>query len=137
MSTMFFVADSNFLIQLIRSDIEVPDNVVLSTVVIGELLSMGARRRWGPKTMETIESSIRKNPIIEVSLDIARLYATIETYTQGKNPDYPLPIGTSARNMGKNDLWIAATAMYFDLPLATSDRAFTHLLPLGIKLMSH
>lgn len=40
-------------------------------------------------------------------------------------------VGMSARNMGKNDLWIAATASALDLTLLTTDRDFDHLhLPL-------
>jgi tRNA(fMet)-specific endonuclease VapC len=131
---MFFVADSNFLIQLIRRDIEIPENAVLSTVVIGEVLSMALRRRWGSKTVELIETAIEKNPVMEVSVDIARLYGEIESYAQGRNPNHPLPLGVSSRNMGKNDLWVAATALYFNLPLVSGDLAFRHLVPLGLML---
>ena len=41
----------------------------------------------------------------------------------------------SARNMGKNDLWIAATALYFDMVLHTTDNDFDHLPPLGLRLI--
>lgn len=46
-----------------------------------------------------------------------------------------MPAGLSARNMGKNDLWIAATALYLDLPLHTTDNDFDHLPPLGLVLV--
>jgi predicted nucleic acid-binding protein len=35
--------------------------------------------------------------------------------------------GMSARNMGKNDLWIAATASVLKAKLLTTDRDFDHL----------
>ncbi|RZK35486.1 MAG: hypothetical protein EOO61_11845 [Hymenobacter sp.] len=38
-------------------------------------------------------------------------------------------------NMGKNDLWIAATALYLDLPLHTADNDFDHLPALGLALI--
>ncbi len=38
-----------------------------------------------------------------------------------------LPIGLSARTMGKNDLWIAATAFVYDAALITTDNDFDHL----------
>ena len=37
------------------------------------------------------------------------------------------PVEFSARNMGKNDLWIAATASVYDLELLTMDKDFIHL----------
>jgi tRNA(fMet)-specific endonuclease VapC len=37
------------------------------------------------------------------------------------------PIEGSAKNMGKNDLWIAATASVTKAILVTSDKDFTHL----------
>ncbi len=33
----------------------------------------------------------------------------------------------SARNMGKNDIWIAATASVLDATLLTTDKDFNHL----------
>lgn len=32
-----------------------------------------------------------------------------------------------ARNMGENDLWIAATAAVYDISLLSTDRDFEHL----------
>lgn len=37
--------------------------------------------------------------------------------------------------MGKNDLWIAATALDLDLPLHTADNDFDHSPPLGLALI--
>ncbi len=47
----------------------------------------------------------------------------------------PLPVGMTARNMGKNDLWIAATAWYLDLLLHTADNDFDHLPALGLVVV--
>ena len=46
-------------------------------------------------------------------------------------------IGLSARNMGKKDLWIAVTALYFDEELYTTDNDFNHLPPYGLRLVNH
>ena len=43
----------------------------------------------------------------------------------------------SARNMGKNDVWIAATALYLDMELHTTDNDFDHLPTLGLRLVKH
>ena len=73
--------------------------------------------------------------LFEISRIFTEAYARIDAYSQGKLPMLPLPKGMSARNMGKNDLWIAATALYFEVALHTRDNDFDHLLPLGLKLV--
>ena len=57
--------------------------------------------------------------------DVIDAYAEIDTFSQGKLKSNPLP--HSARNMGKNDLWIAATASVFPTKFLTSDDDFDHL----------
>jgi predicted nucleic acid-binding protein len=52
-------------------------------------------------------------------------YGEIDAFSQGKLPDKPL--SASARNMGKNDLWIAATASVLDAKLITTDADLGHL----------
>jgi tRNA(fMet)-specific endonuclease VapC len=47
---------------------------------------------------------------------------------------FPLPSGLFARNMGKNDLWIAATALLLEATLITTDNGFNHLLPFFIEI---
>jgi predicted nucleic acid-binding protein len=59
--------------------------------------------------------------------DIIQQYAQIETYSQNKLSKQPLPSGLSARNMGKNDLWIAACTSVIQASLITTDQDFTHL----------
>jgi tRNA(fMet)-specific endonuclease VapC len=41
---------------------------------------------------------------------------------------------TSARNMGKNDVWIAATASVLQIPLLTTDADFQHLDTVYLEL---
>ncbi len=62
-------------------------------------------------------------------------YADVDAYSQAKHPDYAPPVAFTARNMGKNDLWIAATAFLFGLPLVTTDHDFDHLHPHLIKVV--
>jgi tRNA(fMet)-specific endonuclease VapC len=59
----------------------------------------------------------------------------IDVYSQGRNPKLKLPgPNKSARNMGKNDLWIAATASPFNLRLITTDGDSEHLAPHFLRL---
>jgi tRNA(fMet)-specific endonuclease VapC len=78
------------------------------------------------KKVNEIETLIRKLFVVEIHNDaIHNRYAEIDTFSQGKLDDYPLSI--SARNMGKNDLWIAATASVFNATLLSTDNDFDHL----------
>ena len=52
-------------------------------------------------------------------------YEEIDAYSQGRHRT--LKSDFTAINMGKNDLWIAATAAAFDLTLVTTDGDFDHL----------
>lgn len=53
------------------------------------------------------------------------MYGQIDAYSQGKLENQPLK--KSSRNMGKNDLWIAAIASLTNSTLITTDRDFSHL----------
>ena len=57
--------------------------------------------------------------------EIIDKYAEIDAYSQGKLPD--TKVDFSARNMGKNDLWIAATTKLIEAELITTDKDFEHL----------
>jgi tRNA(fMet)-specific endonuclease VapC len=73
-----------------------------------------------------MEPFLQKFPIADInSLSIIQRYAEIEAFSQDKLPQ--LPLGLTARNMTKNDLWIAATASVLDMTLLTTDQDFRHL----------
>ena len=57
--------------------------------------------------------------------EIISRYGDIDAFSQGKLPNNKANF--SARNMGKNDLWIAATSSVYDLVLLTTDKDFNHL----------
>ncbi|WP_367389185.1 hypothetical protein [Lewinella sp. LCG006] len=56
---------------------------------------------------------------------ITESYAEIDAYSQGRLPGKKG--GFSARNMGKNDLWIAATGAVLKVVILTTDSDFDHL----------
>ena len=57
--------------------------------------------------------------------DIVDYYEEIDAFSRGKHrtrhAHFP------AIKMGKNDLWIVATAAAFEIPLVTTDKDFDHL----------
>jgi tRNA(fMet)-specific endonuclease VapC len=71
---------------------------------------------------------LRQVPHIDINHDaVLQSYAEIDAFSQGKLTSKNLPVGMSARNMGKNDLWIAATASVLNATLLTTDDDFDHL----------
>ena len=57
--------------------------------------------------------------------EIVEKYIEIDAYSQGNHKS--LISNFSARNMGKNDLWITATASALNVKLFTTDKDFDHL----------
>lgn len=133
---MIFVLDTNILVHILRNkrtyfehtfQINKPNNrLIISAVTIGELRSFALQNKWGERKQQQMETLIKEFFVVEINNDsIHHRYAEIDTYSQGKLDGRPLSI--SARNMGKNDLWIAATASVFNATLLTTDNDFDHL----------
>ena len=131
------VFDTNLIIHHIRRQQPLPSQVIIPMVVVGELKAFALKSDWGYQKVTFLQSLIDYYPLVEVSLELSGLYAEIDAYSQGKLSNRPLPDGLSSRNMGKNDLWIAATALYFDFPLHTTDHDFDHLSAYGLRLVKY
>lgn len=101
-----------------------------SYVSLGELDSLSQQNQWGSKRLSKLTQVLDSLQMIPISgQDLVDHYGRIDAYSQGKLPANPLPKGMSARNMGKNDLWIAATTAALGAALVTTDRDFDHLSP--------
>jgi tRNA(fMet)-specific endonuclease VapC len=59
-------------------------------------------------------------------------YIEIDTFSQGKSTKIKSKF--SARNMGKNDIWIASTALALEMSLVTTDGDFDHLNNVLLKV---
>jgi len=129
------IFDTNLVIRHIRRQEPLPADVVLSIVVVGELEAFALKADWGYQKVTFMNELFRYHPMLEISRVFTGPYARLDAYSQGKLHPLPLPRGMSARNMGKNDLWIAATALYFDVELHTTDQDFDHLAPLGLRVV--
>jgi len=101
---------------------------LISVVTKAELLSLGKRLGWGNQKLGKLERLLEKLYIIDINnsdSELLKAYYTIDAYSQGNLEDRPL--NGSAKNMGKNDLWIAATAFVANAELITMDGDFDHL----------
>jgi tRNA(fMet)-specific endonuclease VapC len=136
---MRYVLDTNIILQYLRESAlsvyidkqfnplnSIVNDAIISVVTIGEIKSIAKINHWGKKKLNKIELLCEELLITDInSEDLLERYAEIDAFSQGKLIDRPLSI--SARNMGKNDLWIAATASILDATLLTTDQDFNHL----------
>jgi predicted nucleic acid-binding protein len=100
--------------------------LIISVVSVGELKAFMKKNKWGNKKISQLEKLVDEFMIADINVEeIIERYAEIDAFSQGKLENKKSKF--TARNMGKNDLWIAATASYLDIELITTDKDFEHL----------
>jgi tRNA(fMet)-specific endonuclease VapC len=143
---MRYVLDTNILIHYLRqSDVakridkqynpldSTRHEPIISVVTVGEIRAIAKINHWGQTRLDRFNDLCQELIIADINTeDVIERYAEIDAFSQGKLTDIPLTI--SARNMGKNDLWIAATASILDATLLTTDLDFGHLSAVFLKL---
>ena len=121
-------ARRNAISQTVSHILDLTDNneIYVSVVSEGELWSIANQSLWGAKRRTDLMRLLAEYQRADIADDgIIERYAEIDAFSQDKLADRPL--GTSARNMGKNDLWIAASASLAGASLITTDKDFDHL----------
>lgn len=131
---MAVLADTNILIHYARLGQHLPVDIFISIITVGEIKAFALRNNWGYRKMTVLNSLLQATPILDIDANITDTYAIVDAFSQGLLANDPLPAGLSARNMGKNDIWIAATALYFGMEFQTTDQDFNHLPHIGLKL---
>lgn len=95
---------------------------LLCEVTVGELYAFALLQNWGERKRKELQRLIDYCVVVPLSLTgIHHAYAEIDAFSQKPGS------GLSARNMGKNDIWIAATAHVAKAKLLTTDGDFHHL----------
>lgn len=136
---MIYLWDTNILLLTLRQpsfyqtlnaryDFTNPLNEIqISSVTVGEIHSIALRNRWGKNRMDALLQRLKDMKTINVTDDdfLIQMYSEIDNYSQNHHPT--LRMSHSARKMGKNDLWIAATAAVAQATLISTDDDFTHL----------
>jgi tRNA(fMet)-specific endonuclease VapC len=127
-----YVLDTNVLLALIRGNAlgtEI-DNAyglrgslqrhIVSIVSQAEMLVLAERNEWGDPKRDALRVMFEHLVVLPIDGQ-----ALVEAYVRISAVDRSWPEGT--RNMGKNDLWIASTALHTGLPLLTTDPDFRFL----------
>lgn len=106
-------------------------NIVVSVVTKAELESFIAQNNWSKPKLDKLNKMLDAITYIDINNADQLLidaYTEIDAFSKRKTKDKRGELlNESARKMGKNDLWIAATAYALDIPLMTADGDFDHL----------
>ena len=92
---------------------------LLSIVTVGELHSLTHQFGWGTAKKRALETLLGDFTWVDINnRAILLAYREIDAWSP-----------SVGRTMGKNDVWIAATARVTNTTLLTTDRDFDHLHP--------
>ncbi len=129
-----YVLDTNVLVHLCRDDplgryVDATYNLrdqayrpVICIVTHGEALSFAELNGWGESKRQKLAQLLDNLVTVDISVPaVLGAYAELDVASQRHL--------RGARNMGKNDLWIAAVARVVEGTLLTTDRDFDHLHP--------
>ena len=144
---MNYFLDTNLLLVYIRNNLQAKQiekdlqlfggrhNLITSVVSVGELKSIAKQHKWGNRRITEMEDVLSDFLIADInSEDVLERYAEIDAFSQGKLTGIKSEF--SSRNMGKNDLWIAATASILQAQFLTTDKDFEHLADKYLKLQT-
>ena len=99
---------------------------IISIVTKAEIETLAVLFKWGDHKKEQLKNLLDQFLIVPIdSQQMVATYVELDTFSQGKHSTKSS--GLTARNMGKNDLWIASTAALLGLKLVTTDTDFGHL----------
>ena len=105
--------------------------IIISVVTKAELESLKIRNSWGANRVQKLDAFLQSVICIDISGSDSSLlesYAQIDAYSKRKGTDkHGKTLLGSSHTMGKNDLWIAATAYSLNITLMTADGDFDHL----------
>ncbi len=135
---MIYFFDTNIILLYLRDSLivefieekfkpfDILSEAIVSIVTIAELKSIALQNKWGNPRFQKMEDFLSRFIVADVNTeDIINRYAEIDAFSQGRLESRKSNF--TARNMGKNDIWIAATASVLDATLLTTDNDFDHL----------
>jgi tRNA(fMet)-specific endonuclease VapC len=134
--------DTNIVLAIVRSPkartVVNPSNEdeYISIVTVGEIRSIAYRNGWGNHKNEQLEQLLSQLIILDINNEILiDRHVQIDAFSQLKHLSIK-PTFNTPRNMGKNDIWIAATASFLEVPLITTDNDFNHLHEVFIDVVT-
>jgi tRNA(fMet)-specific endonuclease VapC len=94
----------------------------VSVVSLGEVRVLAKRNDWGEAKLRSLSNALDNLVVVDINHpSVIDAYVELDLVSQSHSD--------GARNMGKNDLWIAACAKAAGATLLTTDSDFDHLIP--------
>ena len=106
--------------ELVRQ-LESAGELFLPLVALGELLFGAHKSKQKERTLDDVANFVQVCTIVEPDEVTADLYGQIKASLDSRRT--PIP---------QNDIWIAASALEHDLPLATRDQHFSKVAGLAV-----
>ena len=131
MGSPLYILDTSVLIHFVRGDrtwhrirdeyglLVIEPKPIISIVTSGELRSLALQLDWGTKKREQLRFAL--GYFDQLSIDSEKIvdaYANIDHF-----------LHQNGVSLGKNDIWIAASAVFLDAKLLTKDHDFDALDP--------
>ena len=92
--------------------------LTISFVTVGEMFHGAAKKNWGERRILELERLLRRYTVIPGTYPVAKAYGQVKRAFQDQ--------------VDENDMWIAATAIAHELPVATNN--LRHFEPMGNRL---
>ncbi len=131
--------DTNILVHVLRESavgkrayedaeqISGTERPLVSVVTVGEMHSLAKQLSWGQKKVDAMGELLRNVVVVDINnAPIISRYADLDVWSLNRG-----------RKMGKNDLWIAATASVTGATLMTLDADFDDLRPVHLTLAAY
>lgn len=124
---LIYLARTKNLNQILKFINPLNDDVHISYATVAEIESFAFQNNWNTKKYSRLEYFFEEFQIVEIDDTLLKTFIEIDAFSQRKHPEIKSYPHESPRNMGKHDLWIAATASLLNLKLVTTDQDFQHL----------
>lgn len=99
---------------------------LVCVVSLAEMRVLAEANGWGAAKRNALDEAFRSLTVVNINHPmVIDAYVKLDLHARAH------PQG--ARKMGKNDLWIAATAVAADAFLLTTDKDFDHLIPTHVQ----
>jgi|SRR5579863_5694625 len=134
MKSTLYLLDTNILLALVRGkDLgnfirqtfglhEPSVRCIISIVTHGEIWVLAERNGWQIEKREALQKMLDSLVTLDLNAgDIVKEYIEVDKLNRA--------VGSGARQLSDNDVWIAATAKAANASLLTTDRDFLHLHP--------
>lgn len=137
---MKYVLDTNILIHYVRDSIVwnyieknyfkkgIKGYAFICEVTEGEMAAFAHENKWEKYKMDRLSKFLKRLTSIPISPTLVKkFYAHISAYSRNRHKSLQLPKPFTSRNMGKNDIWIAAVTASMEYTLISTEKDFEHL----------